>query len=412
MISVGTPYIEHLEDYSSIRCVIVNQESEESIMYFEVPDCYADYLVTEVADAFVLGVLLKALQTGNDIYVQAPLSERFYYNTINYLIPTLSAAFHTLPIKVSAEKIVNVNFAPEGVAAACSLGIDSFFTIFKHLSDDCIASYKLTHLTFFNVGAFGNLNQDKNHQSFLKDLPLIQECAKSMGLPLVTLESNISAYSADTSYDACLTLRISAAVLAMQKLFRIYFIGSGHTIAEMKLNEHDMADYETLLAPMLSTNNTEILIDAAEYSRPEKIRYLADFDIVKKQLYVCWRENIMNDLPDENFTKYTLANSHALNCGRCNKCIRTTTVLDALGKLDDFSGVFDLQQYKKTRIDDIAQILAYKHQDETYQIVYDFWVQQGFQIPLASRVKAVVARVITSLHLGKMLSFIYWKFFK
>jgi hypothetical protein len=60
---------------------------------------------------------------------------------------------------------------------------------------------------------------------------------------------------------------------------------------------------------------------AAAVTRLEKIRQIAGEPIVQRQLRVCWQ----ND-------------GAALNCGRCEKCVRTMLALDACGTLGRFAG--------------------------------------------------------------------------
>lgn len=35
------------------------------------------------------------------------------------------------------------------------------------------------------------------------------------------------------------------------------------------------------------------------------------------------------------------------NCGKCSKCLRTLLTLEILGKLDNFAGVFNLDEWRK-----------------------------------------------------------------
>lgn len=57
----------------------------------------------------------------------------------------------------------------------------------------------------------------------------------------------------------------------------------------------------------------------ADYSRNAKLRLIADSPLVQKHLHVCWEHR------DER-----------LNCSRCEKCLRTRSVLAGIGMLDEF----------------------------------------------------------------------------
>lgn len=57
----------------------------------------------------------------------------------------------------------------------------------------------------------------------------------------------------------------------------------------------------------------------AEYSRNAKLRLIANSPLVRQHLHVCWEHR-----------------DDRLNCSRCEKCLRTRSVLAGLGVLQDF----------------------------------------------------------------------------
>lgn len=66
------------------------------------------------------------------------------------------------------------------------------------------------------------------------------------------------------------------------------------------------------------------------YTRYEKIISLADYEPAQQYLNVCFRQG-------------------KGNCGMCEKCKRTMWILDAIGKIDKFTSVFPVQQYRELR---------------------------------------------------------------
>ncbi|HET8633036.1 MAG TPA: hypothetical protein VFL88_02750 [Gemmatimonadales bacterium] len=58
----------------------------------------------------------------------------------------------------------------------------------------------------------------------------------------------------------------------------------------------------------------------AEYSRNAKLRLIAHSPLVRRHLHVCWEHR-----------------DDRLNCSRCEKCLRTRSVLAGLGVLQDFA---------------------------------------------------------------------------
>jgi hypothetical protein len=75
-----------------------------------------------------------------------------------------------------------------------------------------------------------------------------------------------------------------------------------------------------LMEPYFSSYDLRIRYECTTLSRLERTRLVADWDVALQHLRVC-----------NQFTRYT---SSSLNCGRCEKCIRTKLTLLALGKLD------------------------------------------------------------------------------
>ena len=73
------------------------------------------------------------------------------------------------------------------------------------------------------------------------------------------------------------------------------------------------------LDPLWSRGGFEFLHDHAGVSRVEKIRRLSEESIARTTLRVCWKNRGGN-----------------LNCGRCEKCLRTMLILSAFGVLDEF----------------------------------------------------------------------------
>jgi hypothetical protein len=71
-----------------------------------------------------------------------------------------------------------------------------------------------------------------------------------------------------------------------------------------------------LLDPLWGTEGLEFVHDGLEARRPEKVRLLAEHDWVLQSLRVCSRSP-----------------QNALNCGLCEKCIRTMLSLQAVGAL-------------------------------------------------------------------------------
>mgnify|MGYP003294633432 CR=1 FL=1 len=70
------------------------------------------------------------------------------------------------------------------------------------------------------------------------------------------------------------TFRTLACVLAMQKLFSIYYFASGTDFNDSHIDEYDTAYYDILNVQCLSTENTTFYLSGMEATRLEKIKYI------------------------------------------------------------------------------------------------------------------------------------------
>jgi hypothetical protein len=96
---------------------------------------------------------------------------------------------------------------------------------------------------------------------------------------------------------------------------------------------------QPLLDPNYSSVDLRILHDGITLSRFEKTRLVADWDIAIQHLRVC--------------NHYKLSRPRRLNCGKCEKCIRTMLALIALGVLDK-TDAFPLKDISVKNIDAIS----------------------------------------------------------
>lgn len=262
MIKIERPRIEPISidkkddkdcNYKSnaVRLVshIINdlQPYDEDI-WFETTNEYGGYFCDEVCDAFVVAMLIPAVQSKQDIECDS-ISEKLYYNLNNIVSFLLQTAWKGNRIQIKARNIICTNYDGFGISSGCSLGVDSFASIIAHSNQFSTQNYCLTHLTNFNVGAFGSKDLILARESWLNDLKNVEIFAREYGLPLVTLDSNLGITNNDLSFDQVFIFRNAAAVLSLQKLFKRYFIGSGRTLDTTNINgaKFDISYAESLL---------------------------------------------------------------------------------------------------------------------------------------------------------------------
>lgn len=258
-------------------------------IWFETTEEYAKFYCDETCDAFVVAMLIPAVQTQQDIECDC-ISEKLLYNLNNEVSFILQSAWKGRKIEIKAKKIVDTNYGGKGIGSGCSLGVDSFASILGHSEPYCSPNYCLNYLTNFNVGAFGSTDLKLARESWLNDLEKVKLFSDEYGLPLVTIDSNIGITNHGLSFDEVFLFRNVSAVLSLQKLFKRYFIASGRTVDKISINKNDVSYIETLLAPLLSTESCDLLISEADMTRTEKTKFISNSSYVRKHLYVCWKE--------------------------------------------------------------------------------------------------------------------------
>ncbi len=305
--------------------------TEEKEVFFSVPSEYAEYLVTERCDAYIVVLIRFALERGYNIRSLVPMSEDLHYNIVEHFLPPM--------MKNGVYRIrLEVETAPplpggNAVGTGASCGVDSLHAIKKYL-DYPKESYRLTHLCITDVGAFdGIYDFTGTEEAKSKIYARARKLASDLGLPLVETDSNIfSCFKVNYLYSH--DFYSAFAVFCLKKLWRIYYYASEGVdyVSGFSLKDYynnDSATYEILLFDCLNTPSLRIFSEGSTLTRFDKIRELSDYPIAKEYLFSC-----------------AFAGD---NCSRCDKCTRNLLALDSLGKLDGFSRIYDVDFYRSHR---------------------------------------------------------------
>ena len=318
MIVIQEPYISTSK--TGVRlCADIKYKMGSEVFYFEVPEEYGEYLCSEVSDAFLIGILNYAVAKGEDISVDGFISERLLYQLQTYFIPTLSV------VRNKSYHTININARPYSghienagaVGASASGGVDSYYTIVRHLNN-VSGRYMLTHLLIAN-----QFNYYKSEKETRKKFHQLIENSKGIsenyGLKLIPMYTNHNEFLFD-GFVQEYSLRICSYVFALQKLFSTYYVSSGVP--------YDSDGFDIFNLSLMTTDNLSFYSSGGEITRTQKILYFADDEYIQRNLKVC------NKDVDHN-------------CSECEKCMRTMLSLDIIGKLDKFKRSFDINKFKK-----------------------------------------------------------------
>lgn len=374
ILRVGKPEIRKI-DCKVRLCSRISMDTETYDMWYEVEEYYEEYLCVERADAFVIAALPYAIREGIDIIVDAPLSEQLYYQLTTTYITALGKnvkSYHS--IRLECDSLESAELPSAGaVGTGFSGGVDSFYTLCTHLQTKA-KHHNLTHLTFFNVGASGDEGGEKARKLFLERQSPAKAIANANGLGFITVDSNISEFLRYQHVQTH-TMRSMSAVLALQKLFSVYYYSSSSTISEFSLAKADAATgyYDIMSAYCLSTENTRFIISGPNETREDKCIVIADYPQSYQHLSVC----LVGDT----------------NCGRCEKCERTMLALHAVGKLELYNGVFDVEEFY-SNLNRHMIVLVSNSKDSHYSEILDKMKANGVRLSFRIRLLGALRRFI------------------
>lgn len=307
-------------------------------------------------DGFLFSILFKAMQVGEDLYLDFPISNEALKNATYYieawhnLLPNVYQKIKLLPLhRIHSSR---GNQQKNEVIAAFSGGVDASFTLIRHRENDWgEASYNIQNV--LSVHGFDiPSNKYDEYQQFYKRVSPIFEQYQCQRFKIWTDLREKSQQDWEMSFSAqlasCLHLfseHFNTALIASSEPYTDMFVPWGSTPA---------TDF------LLSGEMMNLVHDGAGYSRTEKVERIAKNLAASTYIKVCWQNQSIG------------------NCGQCEKCYRTRLNFMAVGV--DVPACFDnpiqlakipaMKINSEPRAKELVSIVRYakKHQ------VQDVWV--------------------------------------
>ena len=349
-------------------------------LWFGVPQEFGNML-SPLADAALVALLLPSMERSEDIEVQGIVSEELLYNLAGPVQSLLQAAYPNLRrVAIRSEEQQSMRERATGVATGFSGGVDSLALIWRHyLSDDIPDQERLTHLLFNNVGSHVHGGKPGGDEVFKSRFDRLTPAAKQFGLPLIPVHSNLATHQVH-SFVRTHTLLNSSVALVLQSGIRKFLsasdfswksigVGSGHQIALMA----------PIILPLISTRYIDLRSSGSEYTRFEKT------DLISLMPSAC------------NFLDVCVRHDGGGNCSCCGKCMRTQLTLELLGKLHNFEGVFDLEVYHAERSRYLRSL--YSHSTPDHEELRRIAEVRGV-MPWSCRIRGVGRYVAGSAYRG------------
>lgn len=389
MIRIGKPRIEIRDNEHFLLCSIEDGfRNKKYDIWYSVSSEYGKYLCEDRADAFLSIAFCVAIKTGQDISIDAPVSARFLHSLNNTMQPIFCKLYNVeKTIKITAVQTPVDILHGKAVGCGCSLGADSLASLYRHMGPETELGYKVTHLALFNSCQFGNQDQSETTRAFRKGIKKIEPFAKEVGLPIVAINTNLNEFfkeSGLTNTHRFINSTLSCP-LALQKLFGKYIFASSYSIEQFEFSLIDQSHCESAYVPLFSTESMEIVLANPMMKRIDKTIYISRNKLTTKYLDVCLADQMA--FSGRHIDKW-LKTKKKLNCGWCDKCLRTLLTLEIIGKIDDYAEIFELEQYYKHRNEYIEKVVILRDNNLFFQEIYDLMKIYNFKIPNTVLAKA------------------------
>ena len=375
-IRVSRPSLSIENDTLTLRAKVSG--GAQGTCFFATPLENRDFVDENSSDCFLMGLLFTAMSMGCDLELKGCVSEKLLFHTRHFLIPMLDGFFEgeLQPVEIRAESVRQTAYdEADAVGTGLSGGIDSFHTIKEFYQDYTgPAADRINTLLFFNVGSHGMGNDISRlqwlEQKFHERNRKLAALAEELGLPLITVNSNVHAFIRSGHLQTSDLASLSATLFLGKKLRLYYLASAGINYRSLmygtsaKAQQHDIEKINEYILPHACTESFTAMSGGAALTRTQKTELICRDALVRKYLDVCGNQNAVVG-----------------NCSCCFKCRRTMLTLDILGLLDQFGGVFDLSKFDaRERKRYIASLLNNRSSDLLWQDIYDFAQRKHYDL--------------------------------
>jgi hypothetical protein len=292
-------------------------------VYFETTSEFAEDL-TPNANAFLLGGVLPAMLHGERrVYIDGQVCPELR-NGLTTAMQQLQTwhgeeACHPIAIEASQGFIPGIPRTPGRAASFQSGGVDALATLRSNRLDiplDHPASIKDCLMIYgFDLGASAT---SQNPGAFEYARKRLAKLGESEHFTLIPVYTNVFYLDDDMSSQFWFYSGTTLAAVAHAFASRI-------STARIASSDSALGDVvpggsHPLLDPNYSSADLRIIYDGFRFSREEKVGLISQWDAGLQNLRVCWDASRAAD---------------TLNCGRCEKCLRTMTQLLIFDKLKD-----------------------------------------------------------------------------
>jgi hypothetical protein len=299
------PVIRDNRTRFSCRLIRRDDNSAENTteLWYEIPKKICISWRNEDVEPYLIATILQAMHEGRTIVARGTVSAELLSNLTEFCdFWNCCAPEYFKKIEIVCDRIEtskNTKSLNKAIAGF-SGGLDGTFLVWRHITKQ--AGHRTQPLSSC-VMIHGFDIPLVNEAFFNKNFAAAKKTLDAVGLPLISIRTNILdvvtvhiLYSQNTALVSSLQFlksKFDIALIASAESYNNLLIPWG---GSLPLND-----------PLLSSRSLKVLHDGAGYSRSEKAKCIADWADGIAALRVCWSTEF----------------SSALNCGRCEKCLRT-----------------------------------------------------------------------------------------
>ena len=267
--------------------------------------CCDEVRLVPRGEALAAAVVLPAMREGADVQLDAAVDPVFMQNLheVQTLMNRWDERFGLVGIYDGREVAVPAPAQTRRVGLFFSGGVDSFDSLLRHRDE-------LTDLIF--VHGFDILPEDD--ATCRRAEEGVRRVGAAFGLRVLKIRTDIRTFLdpyAEWGERAHGAAMAATAHLLPDDFERIYIAASDSGDCSCPWGSHPELD------PFWGSARLEFVHDGCDRNRTQKLHGIAMNDVALQNLRVCWKNR-----------------SEALNCGWCEKCIRTMIGLQLAGALE------------------------------------------------------------------------------
>lgn len=294
-------------DGSAARVVEVHHPAHVRQMWWRFEAAGRPLPAPRTANFAAVAALPWAMAHATDLHVRGLVDRTFLENLeelVDVWVRWRPDLFHR--IRIDADDVMEGRpSGSEDAVLMFSGGVDATFALAAHV-EGLLGHRSRPVSAGLLVRGFDVPLHDDGWWSIARDHG--QHLLGAFGVPLWTCATNWREFSVDWEMGFGMGI---AAVLHQCEAS----IGLGLWAADESY-DHEIIPWgsNSIVAPLLGSPSLPVRVVGGGYERDEKIGYIAHHEAVRRHLRVCWRQP-----------------ANGLNCGRCEKCVRTLVSLWGAG---------------------------------------------------------------------------------